>query len=343
MLGFAGWRFPLYVCAITGALIGALVYFCVSDPAKEAAGGGGKDGEEEESVSATLRAVWQETQECMRIPTFWVIVGQGVAGSTPWAAWGFSTLWLQLICFRSELAANIRAMFTVGNIFGTLFGGWLGDKASVMYPDHGRPWVAVVSVGIGVPLTYIMLYVLPQGATEEEAEELVPIWFDLRRSPFPLFRCSLVRHSSCSSSLNLGGRMAFFFVYGFSIVWVVGVNGPIFSEIVPPKYRTYIFSLDAAFELCLSSIGGPLSGYIASRAGFVDENIVVCDRVNGDALATGMVWVMTVPWTICACLYGVLHFTYPRDRRRVLARAVRKTYLLDCACALLFFERSAWL
>ena len=69
--------------------------------------------------------------------------------------------------------------------------------------------------------------------------------------------------------------MIFFFVYGFSIVWVVGVNGPIFSgthchrltrcrvalklciesvlcvctshctvlrvEIVPPKHRTYIF------------------------------------------------------------------------------------------------------
>ena len=33
--------------------------------------------------------------------------------------------------------------------------------------------MAVVSVGIGVPLTYIMLYVLPQGETEEEAEELV--------------------------------------------------------------------------------------------------------------------------------------------------------------------------
>ena len=31
----------------------------------------------------------------------------------------------------------------------------------------------MVSVGIGVPLTYIMLYVLPQGETEEEAEELV--------------------------------------------------------------------------------------------------------------------------------------------------------------------------
>ena len=78
--------------------------------------------------------------------------------------------------------------------------------------------------------------------------------------------------------------------------------------------------MDQAFELCVSSIGGPLSGFIAARAGFVDENIEVCDRANGEALATGMVWVMTIPWTICACLYGVLHFTYPRDRRRVLVR-----------------------
>ena len=36
---------------------------------------------------------------------------------------------------------------------------------------------------------------------------------------------------------------AAFFIYGFWIVWVVGVNGPIFSEIVPPKYRSYQLSL----------------------------------------------------------------------------------------------------
>ena len=60
------------------------------------------------------------------------------------------------------MAANIRACFTIGNIFGTLFGGWLGDTAGKHFPDHGRPWVAVVSVGIGVPLTWVLLYGLPQ-------------------------------------------------------------------------------------------------------------------------------------------------------------------------------------
>ena len=52
-----------------------------------------------------------------------------------------------------------------------------------------------MSVGIGVPMTYVLLFVMPQGATEEEAEALVLPW------------------------------MAYFFAYGFAIVWVVGVNG----------------------------------------------------------------------------------------------------------------------
>ena len=262
--------FPLYTCAIVGVFVGLLVLFFVVDPARSGAEGD-KAAAEEPAGWATILAVWAETKECMRIPTFWVIVLQGVFGSTPWAAWGFSTLWLQLICFRSELAANIRACFTVGNIFGTLFGGWLGDAAAQYSPEHGRPWVAVVSVGIGVPMTYVLLFAMPQGATEEEAEALVLPW------------------------------MAYFFAYGFAIVWVVGVNGPIFSEIVPARYRSYIFSLDAAFELCVSSVGGPLSGYIAERAGFNDTRIEVCDRDNGEALATGMVWVMVIPWSVCTC------------------------------------------
>ena len=84
--------------------------FFVVDPARSGAEGD-KTAAEEPAGWATILAVWAETKECMRIPTFWVIVLQGVFGSTPWAAWGFSTLWLQLICFRSELAANIRACF----------------------------------------------------------------------------------------------------------------------------------------------------------------------------------------------------------------------------------------
>jgi MFS family permease len=50
ILGFAGWRFPLYVCAFTGALIGVLVYVCVADPAKAP----GSSTKQEEGIRETL-------------------------------------------------------------------------------------------------------------------------------------------------------------------------------------------------------------------------------------------------------------------------------------------------
>ena len=311
ILGFAGWRFPLYVVAVVGVLVGVLVFCFTTDPGadhqignnNENADPARKDDANHTSADEwscdTFRAVLNETRECFRIPTFWVVVAQGVFGSTPWAAWGFSTLWLQLICFESDLAANIRAMFTVGTIFGTLFGGWLGDYAARKSEGHGRPWVAVVSVGGGVPMTYVILRLLPQATATDPAEAI----------------------EEARGLVYLWGTA--FFIYGFWIVWVVGVNGPIFSEIVAPKYRSYIYSLDAAFELSFSSIGGPLSGYIASRSGFIDENTEVCDRENGEALATGMLWVMTIPWTVCTCCYCILHLTYPRDRQRVMERAAQ--------------------
>jgi len=76
-------RFPLYAVAVVGTLVGVLVYTLVSDPGQvveEPAAGEEEEEEEEEDGGGwswgTLRAVVEETKECMRIPTFWVIVCQ---------------------------------------------------------------------------------------------------------------------------------------------------------------------------------------------------------------------------------------------------------------------------
>ena len=78
-------------------------------------------------------------------------------------------------------------------------------------------------------------------------------------------------------------------------------------------------------------MGGPLAGYIAAQAGYDDGNTEICNRENGESLALGMFWVMTVPWTICACCFGLLHFTYPADRRKVLTRLEREQAEEDAA------------
>jgi hypothetical protein len=62
---------------VVGTLVGLLVYTLVTDPSQQLA----KDEEGGEAAGGwswvTLRSVVAETKECMRIPTFWVIVGLG--------------------------------------------------------------------------------------------------------------------------------------------------------------------------------------------------------------------------------------------------------------------------
>jgi MFS family permease len=73
ILGFAGWRFPLYVCAITGALIGVLVNVCVSDPAKTP---GGSSTTQEEGIWETLTVRPRlTTANTMQLLTFVVVIG----------------------------------------------------------------------------------------------------------------------------------------------------------------------------------------------------------------------------------------------------------------------------
>ena len=75
-------RFPLYAVAVVGTLVGVLVYTLVSDPGQVVEEPAASEEEEEEEEDGggwswgTLRAVVEETKECMRIPTFWVIVCQ---------------------------------------------------------------------------------------------------------------------------------------------------------------------------------------------------------------------------------------------------------------------------
>ena len=71
----------------------------------------------------------------------------------------------------------------VGTIVGTLFGGWLGDFAARWSEGHGRPWVAVVSVGGGVPMTYCILRLLPQAEVRS-----------IHLLNAPLHRCNSTSH-----------------------------------------------------------------------------------------------------------------------------------------------------
>lgn len=53
---------------------------------------------------------------------------QGIAGSIPFQALVFFTLYFQLLGFSNFAASALMSGFLVATAFGGLLGGWIGDK-----------------------------------------------------------------------------------------------------------------------------------------------------------------------------------------------------------------------
>lgn len=53
---------------------------------------------------------------------------QGVAGSIPFQALVFFTLYFQLLGFSNFAASALMSGFLFATAFGGLLGGWIGDK-----------------------------------------------------------------------------------------------------------------------------------------------------------------------------------------------------------------------
>eukprot|EP00971_Amphidinium_carterae_P174115 3451353-Amphidinium_carterae.1 len=56
-------------------------------------------------------------------------------------------------------AATITSYGGAGSIFGTLLGGWLGDRLGRMWPDGGRIVVAQLSVLLGIVSFAVMMHI----------------------------------------------------------------------------------------------------------------------------------------------------------------------------------------
>lgn len=65
----------------------------------------------------------------------------------------FLTLYFQLLGM-SDFAASLQMALLLGSTaLGGLLGGWIGDKAAMRYPDHGRILVCQFSVAVGIPFS----------------------------------------------------------------------------------------------------------------------------------------------------------------------------------------------
>jgi len=226
----------------------------------------------------------------LKTPTFSLIVFQGLFGMIPWNAMGYFTLFLQTAGLGSYQAAFVSTLGRATQGLGQLLGGYVGDVSAARWPHHGRPLVAQISVLSGIPLAWIIFQTINPSPDNF-------IWY--------CFLYGLV---------------------GLVATWCgTGVNWPIFTEIVPEEGRSVVVAWDTAFE----GISGALIGNLA--VAFLAQNLfgytldteaaAVQGEANARALGRALAWTTIAPLLVCLVIYSTLHWSYPRDMRRLAGAA----------------------
>jgi MFS family permease len=296
-LGLPGWRLAFILLGVVGAAVGASIRaFAAGDASARTCA----------ATSASAKPVRQELQEfarearaVMRVPSFQVIIAQGLTGSFPWSALMFTAMWLELVGFSHGETAALMTLFKAATSVGALFGGKMGDALARRFPNSGRIVLSQISSGSAIPLAGVLLLALPNDATTPAKHGAA------------LF--VLVIMASCNGSAT---------------------NSPILAEIVPPRAMTTVFALDRTFEAVLASFAPLVVGILAERlygyklssrsAGDSDQAAdVTMERHNAKSLAKALFTAISFPMALCCLIYSFLYCTYPKDREMARAEAER--------------------
>ncbi|WJX47575.1 hypothetical protein P8452_34245 [Trifolium repens] len=299
ILGISGWRIAFHLVALISVIVGILVRLYANDPHFPNNDGKATSYQTpSKPFYAEMKDLINEAKSVIKIPTFQIIVAQGVFGSFPWSGLSFATLWLELIGFSHGTTAVLWTFFIVSASLGALFGGWFGDFLSLRLPNSGRIMLSQISAGSAVPLAAILFLALPDDPSTAFMHGLVLV------------------------------------VMGFATAWnAPATNNPIFAEIVPEKSRTAIYALDQSFESILQSFAPPFVGLLAQHVygyrpvpkGSSDSIEIETDRENAASLAKALCIVFVIPLTLCVCIYSFLYCTYPRDRDRARMIALEES------------------
>ncbi|XP_061374461.1 uncharacterized protein LOC133316698 isoform X1 [Gastrolobium bilobum] len=303
--GIQGWRCAFILMATLSALIGFLVLLYVVDPRKgyTTTHDATESSDRDDSIykgRASAASIWMDSCAAMKavikVPTFQIIVLQGIIGSLPWTAMVFFTMWFELIGFDNNTSATLLSLFAIGCAMGSFIGGSIADQLSQVYPHSGRIMCAQFSAFMGIPFSWFLLKVIPQSV-----------------SSFLTFSVTL-------------------FLMGLTISWnATAANGPMFAEVVPVKHRTMIYAFDRAFEGSFSSFAAPLVGILSEKMfGYNSKSV---DPIKGSspealALSKGLLSMMAVPFGLCCLCYTPLYYIFKRDRENARMLAVKEEEMM---------------
>ncbi|CAL9101497.1 unnamed protein product [Musa textilis] len=288
-MGIAGWRVAFHVVGIISVVVGLLIRIFALDPHFSDDVKPADVFLTRKSVREDVKYMLEEAKAVIKIPSFRIIVAQGVAGSFPWSALLFAPMWLELIGYSHNQTGVLMSMFIIASSLGGPLGGKMGDCLAKYFPNSGRIIFSQITSGSAIPLAALLMLFLPDDPSAEMGHALL------------MFVTGL--------SISLSGP---------------ATNSPISAEIVPEKSRTSIYALDRSFVSVLSSFAPPIVGYLAEHVygykpifyGPSESTSVEIDRQNASSLAKALYTAIAIPMLLCCFIYSFLYCTYPRDRER---------------------------
>ncbi|RWW10199.1 hypothetical protein GW17_00026267 [Ensete ventricosum] len=160
-MGIAGWRVAFHVVGMISVVVGVLIRLFAVDPHFSDDARSTNELVPRKSAWEEVKFMLDEAKAVMRIPSFQIIVAQGVTGSFPWSALSFAPMWLELIGFSHKGTGILMSMFIVASSLGGLLGGKMGDSLAKRFPDTGRIILSQISSASAIPLAALLMLVLP--------------------------------------------------------------------------------------------------------------------------------------------------------------------------------------
>ncbi|PRQ48805.1 putative major facilitator superfamily [Rosa chinensis] len=140
VIGIDGWRIAFHLVGLISVIVGILVRLFANDPHYVQNNGKAKD-EMPHTFSEEVKDLIKESKLVIKIPTFQILIAQGVFGSFP-----LSVLW---------------TIFIIDASLGSLFGGKMGDVLAKPFPNAGRIVLSQISAGSAIPFAALLLLGLP--------------------------------------------------------------------------------------------------------------------------------------------------------------------------------------
>jgi len=267
------WRWGFISLGLFSVISGLAIWFLVDEPVRGASEPELK-GKITEEEAAKYKAQLSDIPKVLKIPTIWVSIAQGLAGTMPWVVMGLYLItWLVNVRGLTESLATVAfAGIVVGTAASNILGGFIGDWAESKSPKYGRTAIGQFSIITGIPLTYVLFT-----QTDDWA---------------------------------FGNLVVLCLITALFISWPgKGAKEPMMQGAVPPELRGTAFAMVTFIESGFAAFAAYIAGVIADKIG----------------LTNALLWTIPFPWIICAALFTLFYWAYPRDskilRNQMQARA----------------------